>query len=832
MGTCDLQDLVMAADPVVTKPTLFKGQLVEYYYLERPRDSKDSDETVVMRTTTGELYISHDHGNSWDQLTSDSNLNIVSVYPHPYNSDYLYLITDTNQLVVSTDRGQTVNVIKLPAPHTSGYTAYLTFHRTKTDWIIWHGDGQCDGQPCAIAYYSQNNGKVWAKLYENVRACQFVGGLQKPTDDNLIFCSHLLTLPNSDVRVEELVSTHDFFKHSVTHFDNIIGYASLDDFMVVAAIGPNRRTLKADVSIDGETFAEVQFPANFDVFYQQAYTFLDTSTKAVFIHVTTNTHSGSEYGTILKSNSNGTSYVVSLEYVNRNYVGFVDFEKMQGMEGIALVNVVSNPEESREGALKKLRTQITFNDGGQWHYLMPPPVDSENKKYDCTGSIDQCSLNLHGFTERRNDKSYSSASAVGLMVGLGNVGEYMTTRDMADTFLTRDGGVTWVEIKKGRYIWEYGDQGAIIVLVKDGEATNVLEYTLDEGMTWHSFSFYDEPLVVSDISTVPSDTSRKFLIFAKAPATNGEQYITISVDMTGTLTRKCVLNPKRPSSDDFQLWEPNLPSNQEGCLFGHKVQYYRKIPQKDCYIGEEISQPHAILTNCLCSREDFECDFNYVRANDGSCQLVSGLSPPDHSQSCAAPGTIEYWEPTGYRRIPLSTCSGGHELDKVTPKPCPGHESDFDRRHSGLRGFSLFLVIILPFVLVGIITYIVWQRFYGRYGQIRLDLDNDLDPAYDSSVLRYPILIFSAMATTIGSLPEIVKSIYSRWSGRSLRPSRLYRPRTGIDSFPLDSRTSTRSYRYSPVVVEDAVGNDAELLGSDEDDEDDENQGIPAPAHS
>lgn len=50
-------------------------------------------------------------------------------------------------------------------------------------------------------------------------------------------------------------------------------------------------------------------------------------------------------------------------YVNRNAQGFVDFEKMLGLEGIALVNVVSNWQEASITGSKKLQTRITHNDG-------------------------------------------------------------------------------------------------------------------------------------------------------------------------------------------------------------------------------------------------------------------------------------------------------------------------------------------------------------------------------------------------------------------------------------------------------------------------------------
>jgi Sortilin, neurotensin receptor 3, len=95
----------------------------------------------------------------------------------------------------------------------------------------------------------------------------------------------------------------------------------------------------------------------------QAYTILESSTKSVFMHLTTSEFPNPYWGTIMKSNGNGTYFGISANYVNRNNNGYVDFEKMIGLDGIALVNVVSNPEAAIVTGRKDLQTRITHNDG-------------------------------------------------------------------------------------------------------------------------------------------------------------------------------------------------------------------------------------------------------------------------------------------------------------------------------------------------------------------------------------------------------------------------------------------------------------------------------------
>ena len=88
----------------------------------------------------------------------------------------------------------------------------------------------------------------------------------------------------------------------------------------------------------------------------------------MFLHVTVSEPPAPAWGDILKSNSNGTYFGVSSDYVNRNEDGYVDFEKMIGLDGIALINVVANPHEAPVTGRKSIQTRITHNDGE-----CPPP---------------------------------------------------------------------------------------------------------------------------------------------------------------------------------------------------------------------------------------------------------------------------------------------------------------------------------------------------------------------------------------------------------------------------------------------------------------------------
>lgn len=294
-------------------------------------------------------------------------------------------------------------------------------------------------------------------------------------------------------------------------------------------------TLTLQVSLDGYRFAEGQFPPSMRI-ENRAYTILESSTDSVFLHVTMNSAANKEWGTIFKSNSNGTYYGLSVEYVNRNSAGYVDFEKMIGLDGIAVINVVANPAEADISGKKKIQTRITHNDGGTWKPMTPPAKDSLGQGYDCSST--SCSLQIHGYTERRDPKAtYSSPSAVGLMLAVGNVGEELAPYTDSDIFLTRDGGFTWEEVHKDAHMWEFGDSGSVIVLVNDEEPVDHVLFSTDEGLTWNEYAF-GETLRVKSIQTVPQDTSRRFILLGNRPGEAGKS-VLVHLDFSAITQQKC-----------------------------------------------------------------------------------------------------------------------------------------------------------------------------------------------------------------------------------------------------------------------------------------------------
>ncbi|PPJ59650.1 hypothetical protein CBER1_01185 [Cercospora berteroae] len=809
-----------ASGKISTEVQKFKGdRFIEHYYMERLEtnkgNNKENDETVLLRTDRREVWKTHDHGKKWEQILEDEE--ILAIYPHQYINDIVYFITPSKKVHYSKDFAQSLHSFEAPEGPNQDRIQVLTFHPQEKDWLIWTGGRECksDADCQTIAHVSRKGGDDWETLIRGVRKCQFVYREDRPKSDQLIYCEQHTDESKTSPLI--LMSSDDWFSHKTELKRDVVNFATMAEFIVVAVRDETEQSLRVDASIDGVTFAEAKFPANFKVDHQTAYTVLDSSTHAVFLHVTVNDRKGQEYGSIIKSNSNGTSYVLSAAEVNRNEEGYVDFEKMQGLEGVAIINRVANRKEADGGSSKKLQTFITHNDGADWALIGRPddPPKEIGKPFECQGKSNQrCSLHLHGYTERKDPRdTYSSPSAVGLMLGTGNVGEYLGSKEEANTFITRDGGIIWHMIAEGNWMWEYGDQGSIIVIVKEGEPTGEVRYTLDEGQTWHTHDF-GETMVVQDITTVPSDTSRNFLLWGKI----GSSIATINIDFSGMTERskQCKLDEQRPESEDsdYDLWSPSHPFSEENCLFGHVGQYHRKKPERDCFNGKEIKHLHNIAKNCSCARNDFECDFNYQRDGNGACTLVEGLSPPDPAEVCKKnPDLIEFNQVTGYRKIPLSTCEGGRELDKTsTPYPCPGHQEEFKKKHS-ISGAGLFFAIVLPIAAAAGVGYWVWKNWDGKFGRIRLgDTGYGGGGAFDSEApwVKYPVMLISGVIALVATLPMVVGSLWKTLATRFGRSSGYGYSRT------YTTRSSFQRGRGDYAVVDEDEG---ELLGEDSDED-------------
>ncbi|GAB1518497.1 vacuolar protein sorting/targeting protein PEP1 [Rhizoctonia solani] len=739
--------------------------------------------TILVQLDDGTVHQSSNEGYSWTQLVNGEY--IIAVYMHLYADDRAYLITNKDKLYYTTDTAQQWLALDLPAPPNQFGLGLLSFHPLQSDWLIYTGQTDCgsDKSNCHVeAYYTLNHGRTWTSIEKYVKTCTWARTANLRIDQHLILCEsyrdkkgNQLSFANNPL---EFIEGSEYFKNKRKMFDNVVGFAKFSEYLLVAEVKGQSNALDLQVSLDGRSFAMGKFPPGMSV-DNHAYTVLESSTDSVFLHVTMSDKRGAEWGNVLKSNSNGTYYGLSLEAVNRNAQGYVDFEKLVGLDGIAVMNIVANTKEVEHTGKKKLQTRISHNDGGTWKKLVPPPKDSLGQNYECSGT--NCALHIHGYTERYDARAkYSSPSAIGLMMGVGSVSEHLAPYKDSDTFLSRDGGFTWEEVHKDAHLFSFGDSGSVIVIVNDEEPTDHVLYTTNEGTSWREYKFSDERLRIRSIVTKPTETSRKFVLLGHKSA-DRDTWVAIQLDFSAITSRQCLLNPDDPNKDDFELWSPS-EEREERCLFGRQVQYHRRLRDRDCYVGDQPKIEQRIVKNCACMKFDFECEFNYVRNSAGDCVLTPGAEPLPNDDTC--PGDASVWyERTAYRKIPHSSCEGGDRKDRGPEHPCLG---------IGSHGYLFWgFVVMIPIIFAGLVG-LHFKKHGFATGAIRLP-DNTGRQSWDDG----------GIVSTLASIPVAIVAV-SR--GVWARVSTLLPGRRG-------PRYPTRG-GYRTVAVDE----DAQVLRFEDDD--------------
>ncbi|PMD61031.1 Oligoxyloglucan reducing end-specific cellobiohydrolase, partial [Hyaloscypha bicolor E] len=571
-------------------------------------------DTILMRTDRPEIYVSHDAGNRWLELVVQGN-NFTEIFPHTYKRNIVFLLTDSGQVQFSTDQAVNFQTFFPPTPPTSSGLEPLAFHPAHTSWLLWFGQQKCPEPTnridCTTLYISKDFGTSWENLLSDVHKCRFVDSDKSWNKENLIYCERY-----EDDQLQ-LLSSDTFFRTWKILFANVIPeFVKLSEYVYIIVPIANEKGVDLQITDDGLSFYKGEFPSTLRRF--TGISILPSPTHCLFALLSTGNNKGAAYGTLVKDSGRGTPFVSVLPGVNRIQTGEVDFERINGLEGIIIINIVSNLRAAIRGEPKKLKTKISFNDGADWRLIPPPSHDADGLLLGCSGATGTCSLHLHGRSESRetlqihpllNERlrsrsPISSLQGVGIAIAIGNVGESLTGKEDAHMFMTRDGGVTWTHIAEGEHMWAYGVQGSLTVISSAIKETNHIKYSVNEGLSWKTYQFTENPVKVVHLSTDSDETSRNFIVWSVSDS----GLATIAIDFSALLTRNCNLPGDSLDVDgDFYSWIPFDPLRSDrSCMFGRTTQYLRKKPSADCYNPFPIPQPFALLANCSCSNEDFE----------------------------------------------------------------------------------------------------------------------------------------------------------------------------------------------------------------------------------
>uniref|UniRef100_A0A8C5JAQ0 Sortilin-related receptor n=1 Tax=Junco hyemalis TaxID=40217 RepID=A0A8C5JAQ0_JUNHY len=350
---------------------------------------------------------------------------------------------------------------------------------------------------------------------------------------------------------------------------------------------------------------------------------------------------------------------------------FADFHRVEGVRGVYIATLI-NGSFSEEN----MRSVITFDKGGTWELLQPPTQTHYGEHINCQLS-QGCSLHLAqrlsqllNFQLRRMP-ILSKESAPGLIIATGSVGKNMARK--TNVYISSSAGARWREALSGPHYYTWGDHGGILVAIAQGTETDQLKYSTNEGETWKVFTFSEKPVFVYGLLTEPGEKSTIFTIFGSYKE-NGHSWLILQINTTDVLGVPCTEN-------DYKLWSPSDERGNE-CLLGHKTVFKRRTPHATCFNGEDFDRP-VMVSNCSCTREDFECDFGFKLSDDLSLEVCVpdpefAGKPYDPPVPCPVGST--YRKTRGYRKISGDTCTGGDVESRLEGElvPCPlAEENEF-----------------------------------------------------------------------------------------------------------------------------------------------------------
>ncbi|XP_062570173.1 LOW QUALITY PROTEIN: sortilin-related receptor-like [Saccostrea cucullata] len=619
-------------------------------------------------SSTSNLFMSYDYGKSFQNMKHSILIphGMTPIIHHYYNSRVYnshYIFTDIvhNYIFTTLNYGRTFTSHSVPFKPTD-----LKLHASDPNLVL----GMDKNDTSKKLYLSENFGYTWRMVQQGV--VNFEWGEAPYDNDSIIYVErehHYI-----DGSGGSILSSDDLFRTR----PKVLLYGGKDFKMegpymfatkTQSLFGARQPVKQLWVSYKRGRFANAEFSErlpNYDFYVA------DASEEQVFLVVTHNETTGQSH--LYISDITGAKYSKTLDNIvyynpegaHRNSwlkyfakEAFVDLTKIKGMKGVYIANQLTKNDSFQKD---DQRSMITFDKGGQWSLINPPPYDiNGNKTKNCTKySKDNCS-SLHVTQEfsrlypgARNIPILSRESAPGIVLATGVIGTRL--KNQPDVYVSSSAGYQWKPALKGNYFYAMGDHGGLLVAVPQFQNTRELLYSYDEGETWNTYTFHNETIRVYGVLTEPGEATAIFSIFGSHLGFH--KWLIIQVDMGKVFRYTC-------KKDDYKMWSFTDNPPFAGCILGKKLVIERRIAHAYCYNGRDYDRT-IVEKNCSCSREDYECAFGFhleeslfnfnqkcIEDNDPDINIHK---PP---KNCP-PGTF-YPYSRGYQKIPGDTCQYGED---------------------------------------------------------------------------------------------------------------------------------------------------------------------------
>ncbi|EEA07756.1 BNR/Asp-box repeat-containing protein [Cryptosporidium muris RN66] len=737
-------------------------------------------------------------------LTSNksSSFLVKSISINPVDKNIILIVGSKYNHFISINAGETFRRIS----HTGTIHTWL-FHPSKSRYALFSSwtDGCQKSILSNLKKNSTTNSKCIHQLFVTKDlglsftrvidyVVQFHWDTNKNSNTNRIFFTHHRKKQGDQLRYGgwmqniDFSFTDDFGSHYLTPVKGGNKFLISNNYIFVAKLQNHiQQTVSLVVSTDdGATFKQVQLPHPLT---EKSYTILDTSEDTVILHVNHGSDIMSNTGHIYISDKSGTRFALSLANNVRTKTGECEFDKVMSLDGVYLANIKEHVFDSKnevdavskdmvflydldiddtvedadtssieakhksgkQGKMEEVvKTVITFNKGGEWNYIQAPTTDSRGNPIDC--NPDQgCYLHLHGISNFENYAPfYSVENAVGIILGTGNVGTHLLFEsENINTYMSRDGGRTWMEVHKGAYIYELGDFGGLVVMANDLKQTNQVIFSWNEGLSWYDFDLGIRTLQVDNIMIEPNSSSMEFILYG----TRGKSGVLYHLDFNSLGQVPCTgASSPDTMGSDYETWSPNDGKNFENCILGKQLVFTRKKQTAECYNGKDFRRP-VEKNICQCTEEDFTCDFGFTRSiGSYECRPESIEIVQDDPKigQCTSSGVFYT---SAYRKLPGDVCVGGWEPPPVAV-PCPDHAP------SSIHAKLIFVLIIC------LLLFLLKQGIFGDWKQWS-------EVGFDTYMhVQYKVLgVAKRRSTSLQGLLSIISSFFTKDTAVIFSPS-------------------------------------------------------------
>uniref|UniRef100_A0A673KBJ0 Sortilin-related receptor n=1 Tax=Sinocyclocheilus rhinocerous TaxID=307959 RepID=A0A673KBJ0_9TELE len=621
---------------------------------------------------TSSVYVSYDYGTTFTQVSEKFKLSgdqkgkkqVISQFYHSPADNKRYLFTDTtNSYLWNTfDFCNTVQGFSIPFKSTD-----LLLHSKRPNLVL----GYDSSHPNKQLWKSDDFGETWVLIQEHVKS--YFWGVEPYDNPTTVFVQR--HEPQGD---SSILSSTDFFQDEQNRqviLEKVDSFQLRDKYMFATTTrtlfgSPESQSVQLWVSYNRQPMRAAQFNTRHPI---TEYYIADASEDQVFVCVNHNNNVTHLY----ISDTQGLAFSLSLEnvlYFSPDGSGsntliryfanepFADLHRVEGLRGVFVATLINGSVTE-----DNMRSVITFDKGGTWELLQPPAADSLGGTIDC--QLDSgCSLHLAQRWSQllniqlRRIPILSKESAPGLIMATG--GHFLPL-----VYLSLSPSRS--QALAGPHFYTWGDHGGILMAIAQGGSTRTLKFSTNEGETWKELQFSEQEVYVYQLLTEPGEKSTIFTIFGSY-ADQKHSWLIVQVNASDVLGVPC-------SEGDYKHWSPSDEMGN-GCLLGREMVYKRRSPHATCFNGEDFDRP-VTLSNCSCTRQDYECDYGFKLSEDLSLEVC--MPDPEFSGNLYAPpvpcpvGTT-YRRSNGYRKVSGDSCSGGDVEARLDGEmlPCPVGESN------------------------------------------------------------------------------------------------------------------------------------------------------------